>query len=213
VPTYGVDVEGEMVTPTGAAIVATLADEFLRWPSIRIERTGFGSGSKDWGERPNLIRMIVGSECVDREDGSGTHTVIETNVDDMTGELAGHAIRMLMQQGALDVWVTPTTTKKGRPGLVLSVLVNKARVLEFEQALIRETTSLGVRSYDVTRLEMAREVSEVSTRFGLLPVKVASGMGLRRAKPEFDACARAAEEHGVTVREVVAEVVRLLEGS
>jgi pyridinium-3,5-bisthiocarboxylic acid mononucleotide nickel chelatase len=212
VPTYGVDVEGEMVTPTGAAIISTFADGFVRWPSIEIERAGFGSGSKDWGDRPNLIRMVVGTETAEASaSSSGTHTIIETNVDDMTGELAGHTIAKLMNLGALDVWATPSTTKKGRPGLVLSVLVGKPRAVELEQAVLRETTSLGVRLYDVTRLERPRTMSEVRTRFGLIPLKVAGGgFGADQVKPEFDACVKAAEEHGVTVREVLAEIGRVV---
>jgi uncharacterized protein (TIGR00299 family) protein len=209
VPTYGVDVEGEMVTPTGAAIVSTLADEFTRWPAMVIERTGFGSGAKDWGTRPNLLRIILGTPSPSGEtQASGSHTVIETNVDDMTGELAAHTIRSLMAIGALDVWVTPSTTKKGRPGMVISVLAGKADALRLEQALLRETTSLGVRSHDVTRLELPRRASEVTTRFGTIPVKVAGEGDDERVKPEFDACVRAAGEHGVTVREVVAEVMK-----
>ncbi|MFW5740661.1 MAG: nickel pincer cofactor biosynthesis protein LarC [Myxococcota bacterium] len=209
-PTYGIDVAGETVTPTGAAIVGTFAESFARWPTIAIERMGFGSGSKDWGDRPNLIRMVVGSSAAHPiHSASGTHAVIEANVDDMTGELAGHVIETLLGFGALDVWVTACTTKKGRPGMVLSVLVEEPRAVELEQAVLRESTSLGVRRYDVTRLERPRFTKSVTTRYGDIPVKVSGGgFGADQVKPEFDACVRAAAEHGVSVREVVAEVTR-----
>ena len=208
VPTYGVDVQGELVTPTGAAIVSTFAEAFVRWPDMTIESMGFGSGSKDWGEHPNLIRMVIGCDA-SSEDRSGTHALIEANVDDMTGELAGHTVRVLMDLGALDVWVTASTGKKGRPGLVFSVLAPKSRAVELEQAVLRETTSLGVRMHEVTRLTRPREVKEVNTRFGPIPVKISGGgFGADQVKPEFDACVRAAEQHGVTVREVLTEVAR-----
>lgn len=211
VPTYGVDVEGELVTPTGAAIVSTFADSFVRWPDMVIERDGFGSGTKEWPNRPNLIRMVVGRESDDSNVVSGTLTVLEANVDDMTGELAGHAVSALMAAGALDVWVTPSTTKKGRPGLVLSVLAAPGQESVLQRAVLEQTTSLGVRSYDVRRLERPRKMQSVSTRFGDIPVKVGGGgFGSDQVKPEFDACVRAAEDHGVTVREVVAEVLRRL---
>jgi len=207
VPTYGVDVDGETVTPTGAAIVSALMDGFVHWPTMVVERMGFGSGSKDWPNHPNLVRMVLGTEPnQDHDVASGTHTVIETNIDDMTGELAGHAIRALLDLGALDVWVTPTTTKKGRPGLVLSVLADRHRAVAIEQGVLRETTSLGVRMVPVTRLERPREERQVTTRFGVIPVKVAGGgFGADQVKPEFDACVQAAKEHGVSVREVAAE--------
>ncbi|HQK20434.1 MAG TPA: nickel pincer cofactor biosynthesis protein LarC, partial [Polyangiaceae bacterium] len=197
-PTYGVDVEGELVTPTGAAIVATFADEYSRWPSMLAERTGMGTGTKEWSSLPNVLRVVLGAPVVEKQSQvSPTHTVIETNVDDMTGELAAHTIRILMDSGARDVWVTPTTTKKGRPGMVLSVLAAKEDVARLEEAILRETTTLGVRKIDVTRTELPRKESEVETRFGAIAVKLAEQGDSVRMKPEFDACVRAAQQHGV----------------
>ena len=132
-------------------------------------------------------------------------------MDDMTGELVGHAIRELMRAGALDVWVTTTTTKKGRPGMVISALAGKSAAALLEQEMIRHTSTLGVRRYDVTRFEMPRRVLDVQTRFGVIPVKVmefGQAQGARRAKPEFDACVRAAEQHGVSISDVMVEVVK-----
>jgi uncharacterized protein (TIGR00299 family) protein len=210
VPVYGVDVEGELVTPTGAAIVSTLASGFAQWPSMVVEHIGFGSGANEWGDRPNLLRSVLGSRNreIKSSDDVTACAVLETNVDDMTGELAGHVIRLLVGAGALDVWVTPTTTKKGRPGMVLSVLAEVDRRDALEQMILRETTSLGVRAYTVTRNTRPRVTEQVDTPYGAIPVKVSGGgSGSEQAKPEFDACAQAAERHGVPVREVAASAI------
>jgi uncharacterized protein (DUF111 family) len=121
VPTYGVDLQAELVTPTGAAIVAASASRFERWPSFAPERLGFGAGKATFADRPNLLRVVLG-EPTEKGESPSTHVVLEANVDDMTGELAGYAIAALLDAGALDAWATPVTMKKGRPGLVLSAL-------------------------------------------------------------------------------------------
>jgi hypothetical protein len=214
VPTYGVDVEGELVTPTGAALISTLAMGFTFWPSIVPEHIGFGAGTQQFAARPNLLRAVLGAASAAQwDEASGTHGVLEANVDDMTGELTGHAIRQLMSSGALDVWVTPTTTKKGRPGLVLSVLVESGNRSRVSEAILRETTTLGVRWTPVARVERPRREVVISTRYGDVPVKVASGaFGPEQGKPEFDACVRAAETYGVPVREVMAEALARFRG-
>jgi hypothetical protein len=133
---------------------------------------------------------------------------LEANVDDMTGELAAHAIAVLIEAGALDAWASPITMKKGRPGLVLAVLARAAAADELAAVLLRETTSLGVRRLPATRLERPRRMVEVETRFGRVPIKVSEGpFGPPQAKPEFDACERAARAAGVPVREVLAEAL------
>lgn len=214
VPVHGVDVEGELVTPTGAAIVATMASGFTQWPSMVVERIGFGSGANEWADRPNLLRCVLGSRgrAVPHHDAAEC-AVLETNVDDMTGELAGHVIRILVVAGALDVWVTTTTTKKGRPGMVLSVLAPLDRCDALEQMMLRETTSLGVRSYAVRRSVRSRAMELVDTAYGAIPVKVGGGgYGPDQVKPEFDACVQAAEQHAVPVREVVAAAIAAYRG-
>jgi uncharacterized protein (TIGR00299 family) protein len=206
VPTYGVDIDEELVTPTGAAIVSSMAVRFERWPTFSPERVGWGGGRRELTDRPNLLRLVLGA-AGEATHGvrSGSHVVIEANVDDMNGELAAHAIAALLLAGALDAWATPIVMKKGRPGLVLAALATEAHAESIAGAMLRETSSIGVRATPVNRVERPRHVIQVETRFGSIPVKVSGGpYGPPVVKPEFDACARAATEAGVTVREVMA---------
>jgi uncharacterized protein (TIGR00299 family) protein len=205
VPTYGVDLDAELVTPTGAAIVASMAARFERWPSFSPERVGWGGGQRELPDRPNLLRVVLGTSDARAAWGAGTHVVVEANVDDMNGELAAHALAAILAAGALDAWATPVVMKKGRPGLTLSALAAKGEEHAVATALLRETSSIGVRGYEVGRIERPRHVVEVATPFGTIPVKVSGGpYGPPVVKPEFDACARAAAQAGVTVREVLA---------
>ncbi|HWP04867.1 MAG TPA: nickel pincer cofactor biosynthesis protein LarC [Polyangiaceae bacterium] len=207
VPTLDGGVDFENVTPTGAAIVSSFAESFVRWPAQRPERIGWGAGTRLVAGRPNALRLVLGEPAPDATQASEL-VVLEANVDDMTGELAAHAIARLIQAGALDAWAAPITMKKGRPGLVLSVLGRAAAADELARLLLTETTSLGVRRLPATRLERPRRMVEVATRFGTIPVKVSEGpYGPPQAKPEFDACERAAEAASVPVREVVSEAL------
>jgi pyridinium-3,5-bisthiocarboxylic acid mononucleotide nickel chelatase len=206
VPTYDAGVEAELVTPTGAAIVASQAARFERWPSLSPLAIGWGAGTRRLPDRLNALRAVLGDpapEAVFRPEVI-THYVVEANIDDMTGELAAHALAKLLEVGALDAWATPITMKKGRPGLILSALSPKALLGAVEAVMLRETSSIGLRRTGVSRLERPREVVEVDTEFGRIPVKVARGpYGPPQLKPEFDACARAAAAHSVPVRIVL----------
>jgi uncharacterized protein (TIGR00299 family) protein len=209
VPTYAVEVEAELVTPTGAAIVATVASRFERWPALSPELIGFGAGQRELADRPNLLRAVLGVREGDRTERSAeaapSHVVIEANVDDLTGELASHAIEALFVAGALDAWATPIAMKKGRPGLTLSALAPAPQADAVAVAMLRETTTIGVRRTPVTRIERPRRVERVETAYGAVRVKISEGpYGPPQIKPEFDDCARAAELHGVPVREVLA---------
>ena len=204
--TYYGGLDFEFVTPTGAAIVSAHAKRSERWPRMSPERAGWGAGTKDLPDRPNVLRAVLG--CPPETDGSGDHVVIEANVDDATGELVGNAIDTLMREGALDVWASPVTMKKGRPGLVVSVLAPSRAVDALSAVLLRETTSIGVRRHVVSRVERPRRGVLVVTRFGSIPVKVSEGpFGPPQVKPEFDACLAAALTHGVPVREVMQAVL------
>jgi pyridinium-3,5-bisthiocarboxylic acid mononucleotide nickel chelatase len=205
VPTYGVDLDAELVTPTGAAIVATMATRFERWPAFAPERVGWGGGQRERADRPNVLRVVLGASEAKSALGAGPHVVVEANVDDMNGELAAHALATILAAGALDAWATPIVMKKGRPGLTLSALATVANGSIIAAALLRETSSIGVRAYEVGRIERPRHTVEVTTPFGPIPVKVSGGpYGPPVIKPEFDACVRAAAQAGVTVREVIA---------
>jgi hypothetical protein len=205
VPTYSAGIEAELVTPTGAAIAATVAERFEHWPALAPERVGWGRGTREIADRPNALRVVLGAPSeVSSAAVAPPYQVLEANVDDMTGELAAHAIAALLDAGALDAWAAAVTMKKGRPGLVLSVLVERGRAEQLCEVLLRETSSIGVRHHAVSRLERPRRMLQVSTPYGPIAVKVSEGpYGPPQLKPEFDDCARAAAEHRVPVREVV----------
>jgi len=206
-PTYDAGIAFELVTPTGAAIVGAHAEASTRWPSMAPIASGWGAGTAELADRPNLLRAVLGDRVETAPRGGGTtpsHVVLETNIDDATGELVGHAIERLLAEGALDAWAAPITMKKGRPAFLLGALAPIAREQMVATVMLRETTSLGVRRSEVSRIERPRRMEEVETRFGRIPVKVAEGpFGAPGRKPEFDACAEAARVHGVSVREVL----------
>jgi uncharacterized protein (TIGR00299 family) protein len=204
VPTYDSGLEVELVTPTGAAILASVAEEFVTWPTFVPDRVGWGCGTRQLpGGRPNALRAVLGFATAGATE-QAAHVVLEVNVDDMTGELAAHAIDALLRAGALDAWASPVTMKKGRPGLVISAVCERPRASSVVAVLLGETSSIGVRQYAVARTERPRRMVEVDTRFGRIPIKVSEGAyGPALAKPEFDACAAAARTAGVSVREVL----------
>jgi uncharacterized protein (TIGR00299 family) protein len=203
-PTYDSGIDFELVTPTGAAIVAANARAAARWPSMAPERTGWGAGTAELKDRPNLLRVVLGEDTATRAPAGDTHAIIEANVDDATGELVGAALEALFLAGALDAWATPITMKKGRPALTVGALCAVERADAVAHAMLRETTSIGVRRYTVSRVERPRETHTAHTAYGDIPVKVARGpYGPPQVKPEFDACLAAAKVHGVPVREVL----------
>ncbi len=203
IPTYDGGLDFEFVTPTGAAIVAANARASARWPEIVPERIGWGSGRANLKDRPNLLRAVLGSDS-SRGHVGDTHAVIEANIDDATGELVAAAIEALFEAGALDAWATPITMKKGRPAFTVSAICPIERADAVSNAMLRETTSIGLRRYGVSRVERPRETRMVHTPYGDVPVKIASGpFGPAQVKPEFDACLAAAKAHNVPVREVI----------
>jgi pyridinium-3,5-bisthiocarboxylic acid mononucleotide nickel chelatase len=203
VPTYAVALDAELVTPTGAAIVASIAERFERWPSFVPERVGWGGGQRELPDRPNLLRAVLGS--ANPAPAVESHVIVEANVDDMTGELAGHAVSALLGAGALDAWAAPIVMKKGRPGLLIAAIGTSEQSDSLARTVLRETSSIGVRILPLRRVERPRRVAEVTTPYGIIPIKVSTGpYGPAVIKPEFDACARAAATNNVTVREVIA---------
>ena len=212
VPTVGTDVESELVTPTGACLVAAAATSFATWPAMRPERVGWGAGSRELPDRPNVLRLVLGSpssprlEAADSTDAA--YVVLEANVDDTTGELAAFAIERALAQGALDAWTTPIGMKKGRPAMQISALARRADLDVIAHVLLGETTSLGVRWRPVARFERPRRIVSVDTPYGPIPVKVADGDGLApNVAPEHDACREAAVRHGVALKQVYAAAV------
>ncbi|MDP2675346.1 MAG: nickel pincer cofactor biosynthesis protein LarC [Dehalococcoidia bacterium] len=194
--------EGELVTPTGAAIVTTLA-RFER-PEMTLERTGYGAGSRDLPDRPNVLRLWLG-EALRQAQGTAARpmVLIETNIDDMTGEMLGYALEKLLAQGAADAWLTPVQMKKGRPGVVLSVICREPEEEALARLILRETSTLGVRVRPVHRWEAEREVLEFESSLGPAAVKVKRLPGEPpRVAPEYEACKRLAEASGLPLAEV-----------
>lgn len=204
--TYDGGADFEFVTPTGAAIVAAHARASSRWPRMAPTRTGWGAGKAVLADRPNLLRAVLGKRVADsgRKDGSASHVVVEANLDDTTGELIAAGLEAVLAAGALDVWASPTTMKKGRPAWILGALCDATRAEDVAHCILRETTSIGVRLHPVSRVERPRRVIHVETAFGAIAVKVSAGpFGPPITKPEFDDCLKAARAHGVPVREVL----------
>lgn len=193
---------GEAVTPTGAALLAGLCTLGLP-PPFTPRKIGYGVGTKRWPDRPNVLRMTLGEITA----GSGHLSVfqLELNLDDCPGQLVARAIEAALEAGALDAWAAPCTMKKGRPGLVLAALAPLPRRDAVAQALLAETTSLGLRYWPVDRIELDRELVPVETEHGPVRVKVGRREGkVLSAHPEYEDCAARARERGVPVKEVMA---------
>lgn len=210
VPLAPAPVRAELATPTGAAILTAVVSEFTASPALTIERIGHGSGTKDFVEQPNILRLLVGTA---RAPGAGaeadTVVVLETNLDDVPGEVIGFAIERLFAAGALDVFAVPIQMKKQRPGVLLSVICEPASAPELEGVLFRETGTFGVRRTTAARAKLAREAAEVQTPWGPVRAKRGRGPGgFEIVTPEYDDCARVALERGVPLREVYAAVRR-----
>jgi len=200
---------GEAVTPTGAALLAELA-QVGPLPAFVPGRVGYGVGTRSWPDRPNVLRATLGepAEAAVPPPRSEELSVLEANLDDATGQLVARAIDAALEAGALDAWATPITMKKGRPAVMVSVLVEEARRGAATRVLFAETTTLGVRRRGVERDVLGRELRTVETRYGPVRVKVALLDGVEvGAQPEHDDCLARAREQGVALREVIAAAV------
>jgi pyridinium-3,5-bisthiocarboxylic acid mononucleotide nickel chelatase len=204
-PTYSAHVEKELVTPTGAALVRALGPEFGAQPAMRVERIGYGAGSRNPQGFPNVLRLSVGeSDAVDAGLESETVAVLETAIDDMNPQVLAHVCEMALEQGALDVMSSPVTMKKGRQGTQLTVLTDEAGVAAMERLLFRETSTLGVRVRRERRAVLERRHVTVATMYGEVRIKTAELAGeVVNAAPEFEDCRRAAKSCGVPVKTVL----------
>lgn len=201
VPLAESTLDGELTTPTGAAILTTVVDQFRSLPPMVIEAIGLGAGTRELEGQANILRLFVGA--VDLPAAADRVWVLETNLDDLPGEIVGYTMTRLMDAGALDAFVTPIQMKKNRPGVMVSALCDEARIATLEEILFRETSALGVRRYPVSRHKLKRRNIEVETRFGLVKGKL-GWVGDRPPSfsPEYDDCARVAALHGVPLRDV-----------
>jgi len=201
VPLADSDVEMELTTPTGAAIVTTVAERFGPLPAMTIESIGLGAGTRDLPDQGNILRLFVGTIALPAE--SDRVWVLETNLDDLPGEVVGYATAQVMAAGALDAYVTPIQMKKNRPGVMVTVLCGEDQIVAIEEILFRETTTLGVRRYPVSRHKLKRQATEVESAFGPIRGKLGWHDGRPPTfSPEHDDCARVAAERGVALREV-----------
>jgi len=204
----------ELTTPTGAAILTTLCESFGPMPEMSIESVGYGAGKCEGKQLPNLLRVFIGRTADNDGLEADTVWVIETNLDDVTAEVVADASRRLMEAGALDVFSTPITMKKGRSGLLLRCLVHEDRRGEIEQLIFEHTGTFGLRRSQWSRSMLARRHETVQTRYGPVRVKLGlSGQRVVRVAPEFEDCRQAAERAGVSLQRVMQETMRRYEGA
>ncbi len=195
-PIYGLDVEAELVTPTGALLLTTLCRAFGPIPPMRLQAIGYGAGGRDL-PIPNLLRLLIGEQ----EEGIEHLLLLETNVDDASPELLGYTMEKLLAAGALDVFFTPIQMKKNRPAVMLSVLGPPQNAQLLETILFRETSTLGIRRQMIERRALERYEQTVETPYGAIRVKAARlPDGNLKHAPEYEDCKRAAEMHGVPLR-------------
>ena len=201
VPVYG-NGRGELLTPTGALLVTAHATGYGPLPALRPEGVGYGAGNRNTPERPNVLRLIVGDEITGAAEGHRV-TVIEAEMDDMSPQLFGPLLDRLLAAGALDAFYTPVQMKKGRPGVLLTVIAERERRTALEELLFAETTTLGVRWQEWDRTVLEREAVAVETEFGAIAVKIARRQGrIYNVQPEFDDCLARARVAGRPVKEV-----------
>jgi pyridinium-3,5-bisthiocarboxylic acid mononucleotide nickel chelatase len=207
VPTYDVEVDGELVTPTGAAILTTVAS-FEARPPMKVDCIGYGSGRSDF-PFPNVLRVLVGEATASEsnEDGEpGDVTVLETNIDDMNPQVYDHVMERVFAAGALDAWTHPVQMKKGRPGTQFCALAPPERANAVADALLAETTTIGVRRWTATRDVLPREERTIETEFGPVRIKIVRAPSGPRVRPEYEDCRAIARRDGLTLNEVMRRV-------
>ncbi len=208
IPVYGRDIDAELVTPTGAALLAELVDDFGPAPPLVLETVGYGAGGRDL-PIPNLLRILIG-EIASADSGTIDRlAVLETNLDDLNPEIYPYVIESLFAAGALDVTLTPIQMKKNRPGTQIQVLCEPSMMDSMRSILFRETTTLGIKQILVDRYSLPRTIREVETPYGKIRVKIAEiSPDLNKISPEFEDCRRAAQEHGIPITQIYQETIR-----
>jgi pyridinium-3,5-bisthiocarboxylic acid mononucleotide nickel chelatase len=212
-PTYSNGVQRELVTPTGAAIVATLCDSFGPQPPMSVSAIGYGAGTADIEGQPNVLRLMIGDAAEKAVPGYDQEiTVIEANLDDMNPQIYGYFQEKALAAGALDVFATPVQMKKNRPGTLLTVLCRPEDVQALMSLIFAETTTFGVRTYSAQRRVLPRESVKVDTKFGEVRVKLSRVNGhVLHVTPEYDDCRKLAEEKKVPLQRVINEALRSYE--
>ncbi|MGA8223248.1 MAG: nickel pincer cofactor biosynthesis protein LarC [Candidatus Acidiferrales bacterium] len=206
-PMYTSGIPRELVTPTGAAIATTLSTRYAELPEMNLRAIGYGAGSADLKEKANVLRLLIGGRAASEpgERWDGPVTVIETNLDDMSPQIYGYFAEKALAAGALDVFSTPVQMKKNRPGLLVTLLSEPTNVSHLIDLVFRETTTIGVRTYEVRRKTLERELVPVATPFGEVRMKISRMNGtVLNAAPEYDDCQRIAAERGIPLKQVIA---------
>jgi len=213
-PTYSNGVQRELVTPTGAAIVATLCDSFGPQPPMAVSAIGYGSGTADLEGQPNVLRIMVGEAAEKAVAGYDEEiSVIEANLDDMNPQIYGYFLERALAAGALDVYTTPVQMKKNRPGTLLTVLCKPQDTNALTSMIFAETTTFGVRTTSAQRRILPREHVSVSTTFGDVRIKLSRVNGrILHISPEFDDCRKLAVEKNVPLQQVINEALRRYQG-
>jgi uncharacterized protein (TIGR00299 family) protein len=210
-PVYSSGLQSELVTPTGAAIVKTLASRFAAFPGMKVEKSGYGAGTRDFPGHPNVLRLTIGesvSHALAAKTASETIAVLEANLDDLNPQVFGYVMDRLLEEGALDAFGLPAQMKKNRPGMLLTVLCKPEDASKLTNLIFLETTTLGVRRRDEMRQTLARRWENVRTPWGEVRIKIASMNGtVTNYAPEYEDCRRIAAEHHVPLKTVMGEAV------
>ncbi len=210
-PVYSSGVQAELVTPTGAAIVKTLVTRFANFPEMKIEKSGYGAGARDFAGHPNVVRLTLGqaSSTLAATTASELVTVLESNLDDLNPQVFGYVMDRLLEEGALDAFGVPVQMKKNRPGMLLTVLCKPEDAGRLTQLIFTETTTLGVRQRQEMRQALARRWENVRTQWGEVRIKIASMNGtVTNYAPEYEDCRRIAAHHHVPLKSVIQEATR-----
>ncbi len=225
-PIYSTEIEGELITPTGAAIIKTVCDDFGPIPEMKIERTAYGAGTREYKDFPNALRLMLG-EVVENELGITNDelqnedqrlkredqnlTLLETNIDDLPAQTLGYVMERAFEAGAFDCWFTPIQMKKNRPATMISILCSPEKKQALTELLYAETTTLGVRVSEVERNCLPREIIAVETEFGTIDVKIARfGDRVVNVKPEYEQMRRFALQSNVSLREMERKITEKL---
>ena len=214
-PTYSNGVQRELVTPTGAAIVATLCDTFGPQPAMSVSAIGYGAGSADLEGQPNVVRIMIGEAAKKNAPGFDEEiSVIEANLDDMNPQIYGYVQEKALAAGALDIYTTPVQMKKNRPGTLLTILCKPSDTNLLMSMIFAETTTLGARTYGAQRRTLPRESVNVHTQYGDVRIKLSRVNGhIQHVAPEFEDCRKLAVEKNVPLQQIITEAVRAYESS
>jgi uncharacterized protein (TIGR00299 family) protein len=212
IPLAQSDIAAELTTPTGAAIIATIVDKFGSLPAMQIKTVACGAGDRDLENQPNVLRLLIGEiESTAKSPDDQTHDevwVLETNIDDMTGEAIGHCCGLLQQAGVLDVYTTAIQMKKNRPGVTLTALCHADSVAEAERIMFEQTTTLGIRKWPAQRHLLQRQPHTVETTWGPLLGKLATlPGGDQRFSPEYESAREISDREGISLQRVLAAAV------